>query len=341
MADISSNSVDDLNAGAGSSGAYFREQLLDRRAQLAAIPGLGEREDFRTLLREVDLALERLDTRAYGTCENCHDPIQPRRLLKDPLTRVCLGCLSETQQRALEYDLELAAAVQKALLPPERVRTRGWEIEHRYRPLGPVSGDYCDVLRPDAPDAPMQFVLGDVSGKGVSASILVAHLQAVFRSLASLELPLADLAARANSIFCEATLSNSFSTSLLGRLFPDGTLEICNAGHCPPLLLRGGEATQLAATGLPLGLFCRSAFQVARFRLMKGDALFLYTDGLSEATNRSGEQFGTERVEAIARRLNGQPAGLALEGCLDDLDEFQGGVAREDDLTVMMVRRSG
>ena len=88
-------------------------------------------------------------------------------------------------------------------------------------------------------------------------------------------------------------------------------------------------------------MFSGSEFQVARVRLTKGDTLFLYTDGLSEATNGDGESYGAERVEAIARQLNGQPSGTALEGCLADLDDFQGGAAREDDLTLMMVRRNG
>jgi sigma-B regulation protein RsbU (phosphoserine phosphatase) len=333
MAQISSISMDDHEAG-------VREQLMDRRACLAAISGLSQRRDYRTLLREVDSALERIDTGTYGRCERCHDPVERQRLIGDPLTRVCLDCLSDDQQRALERDLELAASVQHALLPAEHVRTDGWEIGHRYRPHGPVSGDYCDVLRTDAPDAPIHIVLGDVSGKGVSASILMSHLQAVFRSLASLELPLSELAERANRIFCEGIGSNAFSTLLLGRLWPDGTLEMCNAGHCPPLLVQGDDVTPLAATGLPLGLFCESEFRVARFCLKEGDTLFLYTDGLSEATNGSGEQYGTQRVEAIARRLNGKPAGQALQDCLDDLDVFRGDTDTNDDLAVMMVRRN-
>jgi sigma-B regulation protein RsbU (phosphoserine phosphatase) len=334
MGESSSIPMDDLGASA-------RERLIDRRDRLAAIPGLSQRRDYRALLREVDSALERLDSGTHGTCERCHDPIERQRVLGDPLVRVCLDCLSDAQQRALERDLELAAVVQQALLPAEHVRADGWEIEHRYRPHGPVSGDYCDVLCSDAPDAPIHMILGDVSGKGVSASILMAHLQAVFRSLASLQVPVAELAERANRIFCEGIASNAFSTLLLGRLWPDGTLEMCNAGHCPPLLVRGDEVTPLAATGLPLGLFCESEFRVSRFRLAEGDTLFLYTDGLSEATNGAGEQYGMQRVEAIARRLNGRPAGRALQDCLDDLDVFSGDAASDDDLTVMMVRRSG
>jgi len=318
-----------------------RSELADRRTRLAALPGLGARADVQSLLREVDAAIGRLDANVFGLCEHCDDSIERERILADPLTRVCLGCLSDDQARALERDLELAAVVQGALLPSESVRAQGWEIEYRYRPLGPVSGDHCDVLPSGAPDAPLHFILGDVSGKGVSASILMSHLQATFRALVSLGMPLAGLAERANRIFCESTVSNSYATMLVGRLFPSGMLEIANAGHCPPLLVRGGDLTSVPATGMPLGLFCGSTFDVTRFELARGDALFLYTDGLSEASNANGEQYGGDRVEAFARRLNGGTTGAALQRCLDDVDAFRRGAPAEDDLTVMMIRRSG
>jgi sigma-B regulation protein RsbU (phosphoserine phosphatase) len=332
MGEFSSIPVNGLDAG-------LRAHLVERRDRLAAVTGLRHRQDFRALLHEVDAALERLDSGTFGTCERCHDPIEPSRLIGDPLVRVCLECLSDSQRRALERDLESAAAVQQALLPAEHVHTRGWEIGHRYRPHGPVSGDYCDVLRPDTPDAAVHIVLGDVSGKGVAASILMAHLQAVFRSLASTGMPLAELAERANRILCEGVLSNAYSTLVLGRLWPDGTLEMCNAGHCPPLLARAGEVTPLPATGLPLGLFRESEYRVARFRLAKSDTLFLYTDGLSEATNGAGEPYGTRRVESLAWRLNGRPIGTALQECLDEIEAFCHGETAADDLTLMLVRR--
>lgn len=276
---------------------------------------------------------------APGRCERCHDPLDRGRLAGDPLSRVCLGCLTDTERRELERDLELAAVVQQRLLPPEHVHAAGWEIEHRYLPLGVVSGDYCDVLGTDGSDTPIHIVLGDVSGKGLSASILMSHLQAVFRSLVSPELPVAELARRANRILCERSPSGAFSTLLLGRLSPDGELELCNAGHCPPLLVRDGKAAPLAATGLPVGLFCDSEFGTKHLRLAKGESLFLYTDGLSETTNGRGETYGSRRVEAFARRLNGGPTSRALLECLQDLDAFRGNTPRSDDLTVMMIRR--
>jgi len=321
------------------SAAWFREQLLDRRRRISAAPLRPEWREAASLIHEIDAALARIDAGGFGHCERCDGTIEQNRLLGDPLTRVCLECLSAAQQRALERDLELAAVAQRALLPPEQVLVGGWEIAHRYRPLGPVSGDYCDALSSHGPDGAVHFVLGDVSGKGFAASILMAHLQAVFRSLVSAAAPLSDLVGRANRILCAGVLPSSFSTLLLGRLLPDGVLEICNAGHCPPLLSRRGEVTAVEATGMPLGLFSEAAYRVERFRLSPGDGALLYTDGLSEATNPAGEPFGVERLEAVARRLNGAPAGEELDRCLDELSAFQGSAALHDDLTVMIIRR--
>jgi sigma-B regulation protein RsbU (phosphoserine phosphatase) len=325
--------------GFESSEAWFRAQLVDRRRRLAALPALREREDFRGLIREVDAALARLDRGSFGACERCHESIEGSRLIGDPLTRFCLDCLTDAQQRALERDLELAAAAQRALLPPEHVQAGAWEVAHRYRPLGLVSGDYCDVLRRAASDGTVHFVLGDVAGKGVAASIPMAHLQAVFRSLASADLPLADLAGRANRIFCEGVASNAYSTLLLGRLSADGLLEICNAGHCPPLLARASAVTRIDATGLPLGVFHDSTYETRCFTLEPGDSLLLYTDGLAEAVDPAGEPYGPERVEAFARRLNGRATARVLDDCLADLAAFQAGASRQDDLTLMIVRR--
>lgn len=319
----------------------IREQLVERRARLSAIPDLSTRGgDYSTLLAEVDAALARLESGRYGTCEGCDDPVEPERLAGDPLVRVCLGCLSDAERRALERDLELAAVMQQALLPPQGIDAAGWEIAHRYLPLGPVSGDFCDVLRPATANAPLHVALGDVSGKGVSASILMSHLQAIFRSLASLELPLPELVGRANHILCEGNGASAFASLVLARLEPDGSLELCNAGHNPALVFRKEATVGVAATGLPLGIFRDASYTTERIRLERGEGLFLYTDGLTEAVNGDGVAYGEARIEALAGRLNGGAAGPGVQAILADLDGFQNGAARRDDLTLMLVQRS-
>jgi len=322
----------------GASDQLLRERLVDRRRRLSA-PGLVDREDVLALIDDVDAALERLEDGSFGVCEECDDPIETERLIADPMTRVCLGCLSPAETRALERDLELASFVQAALLPETSAGVDGWEIDYRYEPLGPVSGDHCDVLPPAGPDEPLHFMLGDISGKGVSASILMSHLHAIFRSLVPRSLPLGELVEHANRLFSEATLPNSYATLVAGRLSPSGTLELCNAGHCRPLLLRSGRVLTLPTTGLPLGLFSTGRYEVNRLDLGPDDLLFLYTDGLSEACNGNGEQYGEARIASIIgvpRRLSSQ---AAIDMCLADVSAFRADAAREDDLTVMAIRR--
>ena len=118
----------------GSSDPYLREQLLERRRRLH-VPGLAGREDVRALIHDVDLALERLETGAFGLCEECHVPLEAERLVADPLTRVCLECLDADQARALERDLELASSVQAALLPAAAIEIDGYRIRYDYPSL--------------------------------------------------------------------------------------------------------------------------------------------------------------------------------------------------------------
>lgn len=319
----------------------WRHQLEERRRRLVARPELRERREVRRLLREVDAALARIDRGVFGTCTGCHEPIEADRLLTDPLTRVCFGCLTEAQAAALEQDLELAASIQGGLLPPADLRAAGWRIAYRYRPLGAVSGDYCDVLMPEAPGQPLHFLLGDVAGKGVAASLLMASLHAIFRSLASTGLPLHALVERANRLFCESTLTSSYATVVAGRLFPSGALEVVNAGHPAPLITGAARPLEVRATGLPLGLFCDATFESIRLELGTGDLLLLYTDGISEARNGAKETYGPARLPSLAGSIRGLEPDAVLEALAEDLRGFTGGTPLEDDVAVMAVRRCG
>ena len=156
----------------------IREQLIDRRQKLE-VAAIGYRNDgeLTRLLREVDSALQRMDNGTFGICDVCHDPVETERLIADPLTRLCIDHLSPNEQRALEDDLALAGQIQTGLLPQPSQKIDGWEIAYHYQPAGIVSGDYCDVISDG--EKSVLFVLGDVSGKGVAASML-AHLQRCF-----------------------------------------------------------------------------------------------------------------------------------------------------------------
>jgi sigma-B regulation protein RsbU (phosphoserine phosphatase) len=210
-------------------------------------------------------------------------------------------------------------------------------VRYHYQPAGMVSGDYCDLFETDGG---LLFMLGDVSGKGVAASMLMSHLHATFRSLAEAGLPLDRMVEDANRIFCESTLAGQFATLVVGRAARDGSVEFVSAGHLPVLHIHGDGATQKDSTGVPLGMFCNTRFPVHRLTLARGDTLFLYTDGLTEARNHAGAEYGLHRIRTLAARHTGiEPAGLISE-CLQDLLSFREGLKQTDDLTLLAVRRA-
>ena len=220
-------------------------------------------EQLHELLGQVDQALARIDEGTFGVCEVCHDTVEEERILHDPLTSVCLGCLTPNQQRALEYDLELAARIQNGLLPATDVAIAGWEIAYHYRPAGVVGGDYCDVI-PDGRGG-LYFIIADVAGKGVAAAMLTANLRAVMRALVPLNLPLQKMLSQANRLFCESKLPMQYATLVVGHSSATGAVELVNAGHLPALLVRGSQVECFDSNDLPLGMFCDQEFtSVAR-----------------------------------------------------------------------------
>lgn len=316
----------------------FRSQLLERRALLqSAYAARLESADLARLLNEVDSALERMEHGKYGLCETCHDPIEPERLMADPLVRFCLAHLTEQEQTALEQDIELAGRIQATLLPSRTLKAGIWDACYHYEAAGPVSGDYCDLIPSEA--GSLFFVTGDVSGKGVASSLLMSHLHAIFRSLLSVGLPIPALLERANRVFCESTLPSFYATLVCGLAGPSGEIEICNAGHCPPLVVRKGETTTLPASSLPLGLFCGGQFPSRRVRLDPDDYLVLYTDGVTEARARNDEEYTVDRLLKTLKRSHGLSPQQVAGACLNDLRDFTSGNMKSDDLTLMVIRR--
>jgi sigma-B regulation protein RsbU (phosphoserine phosphatase) len=318
----------------------LRDQLIVRQQKLeAALAGFGGQAHLRQLLQEVDSALERLDNGVYGLCEVCHDPVETERLLANPLARFCLDHLSPREQQMLERDLELAARIQAELLPKPDFVFGDWQVARHYEAAGPVSGDYCDLVSDG--DGSLYFMLGDVSGKGVAAAMLMTQLHAMFRSLISIGLPLEQLVERASRLFCESTLPTHYATLVCGKAGASGEVEICNAGHLPVFWLRRNGIERIEATGLPIGVFCEERFSCYPAQLAPGDSLLLYTDGLSEAHNGSDEEYGVERLAKLASSRHSLPPQSLLGECLQDLKRFRAGARKSDDLTVMAIRRAG
>jgi sigma-B regulation protein RsbU (phosphoserine phosphatase) len=316
----------------------IRADLLDWRKRLETV--IGQFEDgsqLAPLLSEVDSALHRMETGSYGICEACQDRMTGD-IVADPVARFCLECLNADEQRALQYDLDNVLQVQYTLLPKQDLSVDGWRAYYHYEAAGPVSGDYCDLVNTESGD--LFFLLGDVSGKGIAASMLMAHLHAIFRSLITLELPVDQLVERANQVFTNCTMPSYYATLVCGRATRSGAIDLANAGHCPPLLIGNAEVTSIEATGLPIGIFCREQYTARHIQLEPGDSLLLYTDGLTESRNPLDAEYGIERlVSTVGARHTLSPRALTA-ACLGDAKSFRAGHAKSDDLTVMVIQRA-
>ncbi len=316
----------------------LREELAQRRDRLARLAVTVRESQLVELLQQVDSALERLDDGTYGRCVHCAGAVEAHRLAADPLMTICLDCLSPSQQRALERDLEAAARVQVALLPPRQLVHGEWEVALLWEPLGAVSGDHYDLLPPRCEGEPLHLVVGDVAGKGVAASLLQAHLHALLRALLTPEMPLDVLLARTNGLFCEVTLPSAYATLLALRLRGGGWVEMASAGHPRPLLADRRGVRPVEGSGLPLGLFCEAEYVSRELHLTPGDVLLLYSDGLTEAETDEGE-YGIGRAAAALRRTRSLPLTELLAACRADMQDFLAGAPRGDDLTLLAVRR--
>jgi sigma-B regulation protein RsbU (phosphoserine phosphatase) len=316
--------------------AFLQNQLEDRKRKLEDAIALAPKNvGFAGLLHEVDSALERMVKGNYGLCEECHAPVEEDRLLADPLVRYCLDHLTQPQRAALQRDLDLASQVQRNLLPQPNLRAGNWETSYHYTPIGPVSGDYCDLI---PCDGQLFFVLGDVSGKGVAACMLMTQLHALFRSLSAMAMPLGQTVSHVNRVFCDSALAGQYVTLVCGQAKPTGEVEIHNAGHWPAIVVGHGGILRIESTGLPLGLFHDAELSSTRVQLDPGDTLFLYSDGLLEACG-TGDEYGVERVVHFLRQQAGRPPAELIAACLDDVRSFTDAAALLDDLTLLAIRR--
>ena len=318
----------------------LRTELINWRQRLeASARDSADTFQLSGLLREIKAAIESLGHEGYGVCQVCHDLIGQATMNLDPLAKTCLSCFTPEQLDELEKDLDRAWLVQGEFLPKQNLKFNGWEVSYRYEPAGPVSGDYCDLVSLDNGD--LYFLIGDVSGKGVAASLLMSRLHAIFRSLISAGLSVSELVERANQLFAENTMRPYYATLVCGKAAKTGEMEICNAGHVAPLLLRDGEVQPITATGLPIGMFCEERYASTTVKLDKGDRLLLYTDGLSEARNQSDCEYGDERLLGFLTGCRQLPAITLVKELLEDLSQFSLARPHSDDLTVMAIEMVG
>jgi len=241
-------------------------------------------------------------------------------------------------QNALEKDFIRAIDVQSALLPERGLRIIGWETYYDYAPACCVGGDYCDLIETDSCD--LYFFFGDAVGKGIMGSMIVSQLYALFRSLLSVGLPLSQMFDRGNRLFCESMATDYYATVVCGRASSAGTVELINAGHPSPFILRSGGALPLVSTGLPLGLFHTSTYELTKLQLAQGETLLLYTDGVTEARNHLDVEYGSERLARFVAERGHLSAEHLVRACVDDVTAFTADSELSDDRTLMAIRRT-
>jgi sigma-B regulation protein RsbU (phosphoserine phosphatase) len=317
----------------------IRERLLAGRAELAAVTRGRPEPQLLKLLDHIDSALREYEDGSWGLCGVCHESISSQQLDEQPLVSICLECLTNEQRDALQRDIESAARVQRALLPPRELSFEGWDIHYLFEPFGAVSGDHVDVLRPPKVGGPLHLLVGDVAGKGLAASLLQAQLHALFRALAPTEETVSGLLTRTNRLFYEATTAACFATLAALRLYPDGRVVLSNAGHPRPLLADRRGVRPIEDASIPLGVVAEASYTERELRLRPGETMLIYTDGWTEA-ERNGEEYGVGRGSAALRRARGLPTNELLAACRGDLERFLDGVDRGDDITMVAVRRA-
>jgi len=325
----------------GATESALRTQLRDRRERLMrATDEVGEAPDLLRLLREVDQALKKVDSGVLGRCEVCSENVEDQFLLVHPTLPYCLCALSPQQQDRLQADLDLASRVQWSLLPKEDLECCGWQAHFRYEPAGGVSGDYIDVVDREGHEGGFYFLVGDVSGKGVAAAFVMAHLNALFRSLIDAGHGVNELVQRANRLLLENRIESHYATMVCGRAHADGRVQICNAGHCPPLVVGQDRVAEVEASGLPIGLFGGGSYVASELTLAPGESLVVYTDGLSEAVSSTGDEYGAARLAGVLREHGRKGVRALAAECLSDVHRHQNGAARVDDLSLLVLRRA-
>ncbi|MGI8745139.1 MAG: SpoIIE family protein phosphatase [Bryobacteraceae bacterium] len=242
------------------------------------------------------------------------------------------------QRERLSRELEIAREVQERLFPQTRPEVPGLDYDGRCRPALGVGGDYYDFI--ELPGGGFGVAIGDVSGKGIPAALLMACLQASLRGQTiSGTVDLAGLMSNMNQLIFNATPSNRYATFFYARYEPDvRKLTYVNAGHNPPMIFRGAKVIRLEEGGPIVGLFRPAQYIQAAVQMERGDVLVLFTDGISESMNANDDEWGEEALIEVVQRCGGMRASDVINRLIGEADAFAAGAPQHDDMTVVVLR---
>ena len=243
------------------------------------------------------------------------------------------------QQERLERELQLASEIQQRFQPAAPPQVAGYELQGISFPCYEIGGDYYDFIR--RADGRLVIALGDVSGKGTAAALLMSSLHAAIHAQTGSHDTLVDTVSAVNRYLAENIPPNRFVTLFFAELDPEsGALSFLNAGHNPPLIVHAaGTVEQLSSGGLPLGIKADAEYREGRTHLQHGDVLVIYSDGVTEAASPSGEEFGPTRLyEVVSRNVDASAAGIR-DRIESALTKFSQGTQAADDITLVIVKR--
>ena len=237
-------------------------------------------------------------------------------------------------------ELSEGRAIQNALMPDTSPAIKGWDVWLFSKPANDVGGDLVDYQRLNTRH--YGLALADVSGKGLGAALFMVKLQATIRAIAPECKTLDAFAHKLNSIFYRDTISSKFASMVYIRLSSTSSqIQLINAGHFPPLQIKNGEISELAKGDAALGLSTKSSYHEIALNFNEIDTLLVYSDGLSEARNIAGEFFGEQRLIDLLRQYQDISSKSLGERILAAVDQFVGDAKTTDDLSMIIVRRSG
>jgi phosphoserine phosphatase RsbU/P len=245
----------------------------------------------------------------------------------------------------LERELHVARDVQVSLLPRMIPQIPGWEFVARWLPARQVAGDYYDFI--PAQDGQLGIVVADVSDKGMPAALFMTLTRSIIRASTDLAVPPVEGMRRANRLICEDSTSGMFVTLFYALLDPANNLmTYVNAGHNPPLFFQNGKRpgqgalSHLERTGMAMGVDAETPYEQKTASFNPGDFVLFYTDGITDALNPQGQDYGMENLESVVLAERGQPAEQMAQTLENELKSFIGGAPLFDDSTFVIVRRT-
>lgn len=245
----------------------------------------------------------------------------------------------ETLEKArIEHELRIAAEIQRSLLPQGRREGPYFQAMGASLPSRSIGGDFFDYT--DMDDGTVGVVLGDVAGKGPAAALLTAKIQGLFSAQSAVTSP-AQAMRLVNQGLLKRQIDARYATVFFSTLAADGTLSYCNAGHNPPLVVSASDVRMLSGSGMPVGLFSGAAYADEQTTLAAGDLLVIFSDGVTEALNTAGEEFGEARLRDVALEHREAPLADVVQHIVTAVQAFAGGASQSDDVTVLVVRYLG